>query len=104
MTAPADCPICCPAGWSPNIDQTPDEDCPEHGRQRPKREVFALSLELKGRLSDLADSFLDEESDELETELSSLIQHATRGQCIDCGTYEACPCNERADWIATGGY
>lgn len=33
MTAPADCPICCPAGWSPNVDQVPDEDCPAHGRR-----------------------------------------------------------------------
>lgn len=32
MTAPADCAVCCPAGWSPNIDQVPDESCPEHGR------------------------------------------------------------------------
>lgn len=34
MTAPANCQVCCPAGWSPNVDQVPDEWCPEHGRKR----------------------------------------------------------------------
>ena len=63
-----------------------------------------ISLYLRERLVDLADSFLDEDNEEAEAELSTLIQRLTGSMCQHCGSYEKCPCDERADWIATGGY
>lgn len=71
---------------------------------RHMRVVGALSPALRERLADLADSFLDEESDELESELSKLVRDASRGLCIHCGSYEKCPCDDMADQQATEGY
>ncbi len=41
---------------------------------------------------------------DIADEIACLYRNASRGLCPDCGSYEECPCNERAHWIATGGY
>lgn len=51
-----------------------------------------LMIEDTPQLQDIAD------------EIACLYRNASRGLCPDCGSYEECPCNERAHWIATGGY
>lgn len=78
---------------------------------RRERVVDAISLgavrQLREFVDDLSERAYDEDIPELQEiadEIARLYREASRGLCLDCGSYEKCPCDDMADQIATGGY
>ena len=87
------------------------------GHDMHHRTLHARGVELLGHYLGAADGkihFADDLSERSHDEdipqlqdiaaaIACLYRKASRNLCPDCGSYEECRCNERADWIATGG-
>lgn len=68
------------------------------------RVVRAISLRLFLQLRQVTDDLSEAGEQDLADELYALARHASRGICTDCGSYDPCGCDDKADQQATGGY